>query len=419
MDSPGSRSGATADGKKLGWPPGVGFVYLGLSPWESMWKNRHQLMSRFATELPVLYVEPWQWLRQLRLSPPRLSELVADARTPVVTVREGGVRVFRSPPWLPVSGSSKARRVTLGLWLRRVRRAARECGIRYPVLWVSHPQMADVVGRMNEIFSVYHIVDEYAGYTGAGSIAGLADREQELLDRVDLAIAVTPELIEARARANRQLLLVENAVDYPRFRAAVADVAEPDAMAAIPRPRFGYSGLIGVRLDFRLLLEFARASSERSLVLIGKVDPRGCEDALAELRALPNVHFLGEIPATAVAAHVAAFDVGLLPYAINRETLHISPLKLYEYLAARKPVIATPIPAARRHRDMLVLAEDADGFGAAGFALLAADNDAARAQRDAFAADNTWEHRVSQIAATLQPQVTARANTGLARVAGA
>ena len=85
MVSPGSRAGATAEGEKPGWPQGVGFVYLGLSPWEGMWKNRHQLMSRFAAELPVLYVEPWQRLRQLRRSPPSLSELVKDARTPVVT----------------------------------------------------------------------------------------------------------------------------------------------------------------------------------------------------------------------------------------------------------------------------------------------------------------------------------------------
>jgi glycosyltransferase involved in cell wall biosynthesis len=271
---------------------------------------------------------------------------------------------------------------------------------------------------MDEIFAIYHIVDEYTGYTGVRDVAGLADREQALLDRVDLAIAVTPELIEARARADRQLLLVENAVDYARFHTAVVDAAEPAAMAAIPRPRYGYSGLIGVRLDFGLLLEFARASQERSLVLIGKVDPRGCEDALAQLRALPNVHFLGEVPAAAVASHVAAFDVGLLPYAINRETQHISPLKLYEYLAAGKPVIATPIPAVRRHEDMLVLAEDATAFGTAGEALLAADDDAARARRAAFAAANTWEHRVSQIAAALQPRVLARAGSGLAGAVG-
>jgi glycosyltransferase involved in cell wall biosynthesis len=375
-------------------------------------------MSRFAAELPVLYVEPWQRLRMLRRSPPGLPDLMEQWKTPGVVVREGGVRVFRSPPWLPVSGASRARRVTLGLWLRRVRSAARACGIRHPVLWVSHPEMVDVVGRMNEIFSVYHIVDEYSGYTGAGSLADLADREQELLDRVDLAIAVTPELVEARARNNRQLLLVENAVDYAQFRKAVRDAIEPVAMSSIPQPRYGYSGLIGVRLNFRLLLDFARASSERSLVLIGKVDPRGCEEALAELRELPNVHFLGEVPAAAVASHVAAFDVGLLPYAINRETQHISPLKLYEYLAAGKPVIATPIPAARRHEDMVVLAEDAPAFGAAGEALLAADDDAARARRSAFAATNTWDHRVRQIGAALQPQVAARATGELARAAG-
>ncbi len=251
------------------WPAGVGFIYLGISPWQGMWKNRHQLMSRFASRLPVLYVEPWQRLRRLRRSRPGLGELMADFRTPLVTGHESGVNVFRSPLYLPVSGSSRARRATLGAWLRRVRRAAAECGIRRPVLWVSHPEMTDVVGAMDEVLAVYHIVDDYAGYTGAGDVANLTRREQALLDRVDLSIAVTPELIAARQSPERRLALVENAVDYEAFRSAADERAVPPDMAAIPRPRAGYSGLIGLRLDTDLLLRLARGAPRTSFVFVG------------------------------------------------------------------------------------------------------------------------------------------------------
>jgi glycosyltransferase involved in cell wall biosynthesis len=403
------------------WPAGVGFVYMGISPWAGMWKNRHQLMSRFAARLPVMYVEPWQRLRRLRRlrrSRPGLSELMADFRMPLVDVHESGVKVFRSPLHLPVSGSSRARRATLGAWLRRVRRAAAECGIQTPVLWVSHPEMADVVGTMGEALAVYHIVDDYAGYTGAGDVANLTRREQALLDRVDLSIAVTPELIAAREGPGRRLELVENAVDYDAFRLAAERREEPPGMAGIPRPRVGYSGLIGVRLDMELLLHLARRSPGSSFVFIGKVDPRGCETDLEALRALPNVYFLGEQPAAAVPDHVAAFDVGLLPYAINRETLHISPLKLYEYLAAGKPVIATPIPAAQRNEDRLSLARNADEFALALEASLGEDASRVREERYAFAAENTWAHRVQQIDDLLHPMVAESIERAAAGMAG-
>jgi len=47
---------------------GMGMIYLGMSPWEGMWRNRQQLMSRFAKMMPVLYVEPWTTLKKVRRS---------------------------------------------------------------------------------------------------------------------------------------------------------------------------------------------------------------------------------------------------------------------------------------------------------------------------------------------------------------
>ena len=198
-------------------------------------------------------------------------------------------------------------------------------------------------------------------------------------------------------------MLVENAVDFNSYSAADSDGAVLVTMLGMSRPRYGYSGLIGVRLDLRLLIEFARGTPDGSLVLAGKVDSRGCEALLDELFALPNVHFLGELPPASVPEFVAGLDVGLLPYQLNRETEHISPLKLYEYLAAAKPVISTPIPAARRHSGLVRLAQTASEFRTAGQELIANDNEILRDCRRQFAAANTWEDRISQIKAELLP----------------
>jgi len=45
---------------------------------------------------------------------------------------------------------------------------------------------------------------------------------------------------------------------------------------------------------------------------------------------------------------LSAADVCLLPFQLVPATEHIVPIKLYEYMAGGKPVIATPLPGVRR-----------------------------------------------------------------------
>ena len=56
----------------------------------------------------------------------------------------------------------------------------------------------------------------------------------------------------------------------------------------------------------------------------------------------------GRIPYDAIPKYLAAADVCLLPFHTVPATKHIVPIKLYEYMAAAKPVIAAPLPGVRR-----------------------------------------------------------------------
>jgi glycosyltransferase involved in cell wall biosynthesis len=378
-------------------------VYFGMSPWEGMWKSRHQLMSRFSREMPVVYVEPPVSLRALRTERGSLSRIFADLGRGIGQF-EPNVTVFHSPSYLPVSGSQSLAGITRGLWLRAIRKTLRKAGIRKPIVWLSRPERQFIIGEMDETFSIYHAVDEYAGYTGLGEQARqrLLSTEAAVMDNVDLIVVASPELEHAKRGDGRDILVLENGVEPTEYAHAKATGIEPEDLAAIPGPRIGYSGLIGKRLDIELIRAAAEHRPDCSFVLMGKVDPRECEDALAALEALPNVFLLGEKPGSEVASYVVGFDVGLLPYAINLETRHISPIKMYEYWAAGVPVVSTAIPAAERHDFAVDVANSRQEF----LSLIDGQLDRAGSPEAdrlvELANQNSWQSRVDTIANELR-----------------
>lgn len=396
------------------WGEGAGMVYLGLARWDGMWRSRQQLMSRFAQAIPVLYVEPWVPLRRWRRLGISTRDLLRDLREPAL--RQVGERlwVYRSPVWLPIGGQGIAARATWSLWLARLKRVVESTGIRRPILWTSLPHMAPAVGQLGEILSIYHAVDEYAGYTGVGDARArrMWVQEARLLDAVDLTLVASPTLRDAKQGPGRHIEWVENAVDFQAFRAAAASKKrEPPELARIARPRLGYSGLVGRRLNLDLLLGLARARPEWSIVLLGTIDARLVERQLAQAARLPNFHLLGARPVEEVPYYVKSFDVALMPYQRNLETMHISPLKLYEYLALGRPVISTDIPAARRCEDFVTIAADGADFEDACARALAGRTPTARQERIQFASEHTWDRRVDQVARLISGAIARRPAT--------
>ena len=125
-------------------------------------------------------------------------------------------------------------------------------------------------------------------------------------------------------------------------------------------------------------------------------DPADKADLLM-LEGMSNVYFLGQKGQNEVADYVAALDVGLLPYELNVETEHISPLKMYEYLALGLPVVSTAIPAALRHRDIVDVADNDAAFENLCQIALSDEDSGRIEERSSFAADNTWDHRVYEL----------------------
>lgn len=236
---------------------------------------------------------------------------------------------FQRPAWL-------AERSTRSV-VRRVARELSRLGLEDPCIVTTVPNVHEAVRRIPARKVVYYCVDDFSEWPGLDRERILA-MEARLLESVDGVVATSRALFE-RFEGRFPTRLLTHGVDYELF--AREGLAEHPSLRAIPKPRVGYYGLIDARTDAELLAAVARASSEVSFVLTGPSE--GIPEAL---RALRNVRFTGPVPYDELPAVVAGWQACLLPYRLNDLTAKINPLKLKEYLATGKPVIAAPLPEA-------------------------------------------------------------------------
>lgn len=360
--------------------------------------NVHHVMRRLAPRNRVLYVESLglrapaasagDWRKVARRLAGWLRGL---ARSPE------GVWLL-SPPLLPWHGRAWVRALNRRLLVAALRGAMRRLGMRNPILWIFLPTGEALAGALMQRLLIYHCVDAYAENPGVDRAAILA-LEARLLARCDLVFATSRALYEEKRPARGRALYLPNVADAEHFGAGGP---LPAALAALPRPLLGYVGnLAGYKLDLELLAAVAAAQPGWSFCLVG---PRGAGDAatdLAPLERLPNVHLLGARPYGELPAWVGAFDVCLIPFRLSASTRASFPLKFYEYMAAGKPIVATPLPALADYRECPALCRFAAGpedyAAAIAAALAAAADPAARAARRAEAAAHAWPARMVEI----------------------
>jgi glycosyltransferase involved in cell wall biosynthesis len=392
---------------------GHSIIYLGVDNWDGLWRNRQQFMSMLATQNKVLFVEGRPFGPRRILSGLHRGELgLSDLRRPSLQRISENLHTFRYPIWAPISSArfpfNQLTGIVRRLFLRWV---LQKLQISEPIVWVHHPRMIDLV---NDIPSprllLYHVVDEYTAYpcVTPARRRRIEEREKEMMAFVDAVIVVSKKLYEAKRPFNPNTYLVPNGVNYEAYTAALADPYLPDDLRVIKTPRLGYSGLIGDRLNLTVLKELAQQNPQWSLVLLGEVDVSQQIETWRAMRALPNVHYLGLVGISQVPHYVKGFQVGLIPYLQNRETEHVSPIKLYDYLAAGLPVASVDIPAVREFSQHIHLANGPHGFSQAVRTALADTAPERRQARREVAAQNSWEARVEQLSDLIQAQLVAK-----------
>jgi glycosyltransferase involved in cell wall biosynthesis len=379
---------------------GRDIVCVGFADWDTeLWTNQHHLMARLARENRVLFIESLG-LRRPQLARRDLARVWRRLRSGLAPPRASDGLHVLSPLVLPLHRSRIARGLNGRLLPALVRTAARRLGLRRPILWAYVPQAETLVGALDPSLVIYHCVDDIAAHERIDTSSFRA-AEERFAARADLVLASAPSLAERMRRLSNNVLYAPNVADTELFSRALDPGALDPALAQLPEPRILFTGaIVSIKLDFGLIVELARLRPQWSFALVGPVGLGDPATDVSALTAEPNIHLLGPRSYEQLPGVLRGGQAGLIPYTRNELTESIFPMKVYEYLAAGLPVVATPLPALTGLADV-ALAPDAQGLAARLDEALASDSPAMRAERSRRAASHSWNHRLQEISAAV------------------
>ncbi len=292
------------------------------------------------------------------------------------------VRLRRTDPTRPAAiGRSCAR------YERSVREAAAELGLRRPAVIATHPLIAgfcrfDWAGPVT-----YYANDDLTAFPPLSrwwpSFESSFERMRTAGRR---AVALTPRSLQSISPSGPSAI-VPCGLEPEEW---IEPGAAPRWFLDLPAPRMLYVGTLDERIDLAMVQALAAARPDGSVVLVG---PGADWGPVASLASTANVHVRPAVPREQLVPLVGAADLGLIPHVRSEQTEAMSPLKLYEYLAAGVPVAAVDLPGvAGVCPERVMLASSSADFVAAAEGALGLGHWDEGARRE-FIAENSWSRR--------------------------
>ncbi|HEX8341398.1 MAG TPA: family 1 glycosylhydrolase, partial [Tepidisphaeraceae bacterium] len=360
--------------------------------WGFVWQRPQQFLSRFARFHPILFVEePF-----FDLAPGSEPRIDLHGVMPNITVV--------CPHCPPEMAHDPKLPSLLRKWTREGLEKVNTRGdFDQPLLWYYSPMdSAWSLGHFQNRGVVYDCMDELSQFTGAPK--ALVENERRLMDNADIVFTGGYELWTKKSAVHPNAHFYGCGVEFDHFNKAQdpATTIPPD-IDFIPRPIFGWFGVVDERVNYSLLAEVARMRPEWSLAIVGpvvKVDPN-------LLPHSPNLHWLGGRDYQVLPNYCKAFDVCMMAFAINKATEFINPTKALEYFATGKPVISTPVKdVVRQYSDIVAIANNADEFvQKAGQLLHEPDPKVIQAGID-LAKKNSWEGHVANMRKNIKDAIS-------------
>lgn len=188
----------------------------------------------------------------------------------------------------------------------------------------------------------------------------LTNRHKEIINNYNPYIVTTAtklynNIIKEKEDAN--VKLITNGVDYEYF--ANSDIEEPEKMKKLKADGniiIGYYGALASWFNYDLIKQLAEKNEKYQIVLLGlDYDKTLGKSGILDLK---NVHYFGKKDYNELPKYLHCFDICIIPFIINEITLSTSPVKVFEYMAARKPIVTSDLPECRKYKSVLIGKDD-------------------------------------------------------------
>jgi len=223
--------------------------------------------------------------------------------------------------------------------------------------------------------------------------------EPEMIRNADAALANSLYLRDYCASFNPQSFYIGQGCNLELFNASI-DHQRPPEMNGLKGPVVGYVGaLTSERLDISIIEIISKSLPGWNVVLVGPEDEAFRNSTLHQLS---NVHFYGRQPLERLPSFIRYFDVCINPQLVNIITVGNYPLKVDEYLAMGKPVVATATKTMELFSDHTYLPTSREQYPELIQKALEENTPDKQQARIAFAQSHTWENCMQAIGDAVQ-----------------
>ncbi len=205
---------------------------------------------------------------------------------------------------------------------------------------------------------IYEYIDDISP-----ELAGTKELPQNIIDKYNFAMSDTRVYVVVTAdllwqdvvshRGTEHLVYSSNGVDYSFFESFDEDYVFEKEFTDIltkKRPIVCYYGAMAKWFDYELVKEIA-ATGKYSGVLFGRQD----EEAFDEnIKGEENIYFMGPRDYKVLKNYARRADVLMIPFLINNITRATSPVKIFEYMALKKPIVTTDMNECRKYSSVLI-----------------------------------------------------------------
>lgn len=242
--------------------------------------------------------------------------------------------------------------------INKIRKAISILDLRNRVLFLWSPLSVGVVGKLGETMVVFDALDNWIKHPEMEDKRGWIRRGYEVVKKkADIIFVNSQETQKFIDNPRTSPIFIPNGVDKEFF--VIKGKRIPEDLKNIPKPVVGYAGKLAKRIDVALLSFLAKKLPGVSFVLIGQfID----ENWIMPLFQFENIYLLGDKHYNRLPQYLANFDVCIIPHNVGDLESGGDPTKLYEYLAAGKPVVTTNIAGVDNFQDALCIAYNPEEF---------------------------------------------------------
>lgn len=360
-------------------------------PWKFLWQRPQQIASRLADEgHAVIYFQNPIFLNPL--------DFIKNYRERNVFLRRKAKNLFVMNIFFsPFFGKFRFVTEKFGLLLFKLHLKCASFKPDVAIFYsIRYGFLLETLDSMN-VKTMYDCVDDFSAFSGVHDVSKVLLDERYLITNSDIVIATSKTLCERISKISLNCFYVPNAADFRHFNTATHVMERLEEIKNFRHPIIGFIGAIWDWIDIDLICKLAELHPEYSILLVGPVN-----FGLDKLEEHSNIMLVGAKPYKVLPQYLSCMDVCLIPFKINKLTLSSNPIKMYEYLAAGKPVVSTALPEiCNNASEVVMIAKDDDDFikkvEEAVNETKKTENETTILRRINFAKDNCWEKRIDTI----------------------